>query len=75
LVLVPIFPETLTASAFQEKSAQFSPKSSKDRELNKTELFLRGAAFPHLSQKQLQVNLFMILNPFCERRGRSLRLS
>jgi hypothetical protein len=28
LVLAPIFPETLTASAFQEKSAQFSQKSS-----------------------------------------------
>jgi hypothetical protein len=27
LVLAPIFPETLTASAFQEKSAQFSQKS------------------------------------------------
>jgi hypothetical protein len=28
LVLAPIFPETLTQSAFQEKSAQFSQKSS-----------------------------------------------
>jgi hypothetical protein len=29
LMLAPIFPETLTQSAFQEKSAQFSQKSSK----------------------------------------------
>jgi hypothetical protein len=28
LILAPIFPETLTASAFQGKSAQFSQKSS-----------------------------------------------
>jgi hypothetical protein len=28
LILAPIFPETLTQSAFQEKSAQFSQKSS-----------------------------------------------
>jgi hypothetical protein len=27
LVLAPIFPETLTPSAFQEKSARFSQKS------------------------------------------------
>jgi hypothetical protein len=32
LFLAPIFPEKLTASAFQEKSAQFSQKSSKERE-------------------------------------------
>jgi hypothetical protein len=30
LILAPIFPETLTQSAFQEKSAQFSQKSSKE---------------------------------------------
>jgi hypothetical protein len=30
LILVPIFPETLTQSAFQEKSAQFSQKASTD---------------------------------------------
>jgi hypothetical protein len=42
LILAPIFPETLTASAFQEKSAQFSQKSSYLRAYPETQI-LEGA--------------------------------
>jgi hypothetical protein len=52
LILAPIFFETLTASAFQKKSAQFSQKSSQDSELNKTELFLREARRVRRTQKK-----------------------